>query len=755
MNAAEQQDCSDCSGAKSEAALQPEASPTSKCDEAAAFVAWYDELEPTLPALVKAQLRPLRDFLAANPDPAMYTRSRTAKLLRAMGLLASSEKRSSGRPLDGLPKEPWKSARNRRTTIQEKLERSKRLSVWHGELQERHVVNCERLRTLREQLRGQPDRNSPDSGQDMPGEDKEGMAMDTPEDTPVDQIELTDEQRAKAQAEAQLFVDHLSLGDGIDKALEPVHETLMPTGAVLHAEQKISLSAQVPDELADAQVVKTLHDVRERYDFSMTVTRIELDVEKKVVVTKDGERRVLAASTSEFGPPRFTVTWSALATLAVMVGQFAVPLNRLAKMLSVAGKLFTAATLGRMVHYVARRLVPVYLQLKDELADSEILAGDDTSCRVLEVSRYFKQLGESTEPPNKRGKSKKPKAPWRHFDTPELAEASYKRCLDRRKARIERREQGDRKAIRTQDEEPSLGVLIGRELQFEHPLKNRDGSKRSFNTSVLTGRSVAEDPRSLIVLYRSHLGAVGNLLTSLLCIRNPLARDVLVQTDLSTTNLVTSPEVASRFNIRLAGCSAHARRDFAVYEHEDPAHCGFMLHMFKGLALHEQRLDVHGRNYDNVLAVRGSESRALWQQIKALAETMSEKWSKGTKLGRAARYILNHFAQLTIYLNDARLAATNNLRERLLRMEKLIQKGSLFRVSLEGRFALDIIRTILQTAVAADAPVHAYLMAVLRADPEEVATHPERFTPYAWMSQAHTAAETPDQAHVPKPDSTR
>jgi len=32
-----------------------------------------------------------------------------------------------------------------------------------------------------------------------------------------------------------------------------------------------------------------------------------------------------------------------------------------------------------MAHYVAMRLLPIYLELNDQLADSAILAGDDTS----------------------------------------------------------------------------------------------------------------------------------------------------------------------------------------------------------------------------------------------------------------------------------------------------------------------------------------------------------------------------------------
>lgn len=74
-------------------------------------------------------------------------------------------------------------------------------------------------------------------------------------------------------------------------------------------------------------------------------------------------------------------------------------------------------------------------------------------------------------------------------------------------------------------------------------------------------------------------------------------------------------------------------------------------------------------------------------------------------------------------------------------MEKLIEGSSMFRRSLEGRFVLDVVRTILQTAVAAGVPVHEYLVSVLRANEDGIAKEPRRFTPHQWATEhlAHTA----------------
>jgi len=372
-------------------------------------------------------------------------------------------------------------------------------------------------------------------------------------------------------------------------------------------------------------------------------------------------------------------------------------------------------------------LVAIYIELGEQLSDSEILCGDDTSCRVLEVNSYFDRL--------KSGKADKSTAPWSGYRNKAASEASIERCEQQKRERRKRRAQGERKAKRTADEEPSLGMLLGRHYDFESQRQDGQGAKQSLNTTVITGRSIAKDPRSLTVFYRSHLGSFGNLLESILHSRSASHKDVIVQSDLSTTNLVRDCELLNRFKFKFIGCSSHARRPFAQYEHEDPIYCSHILHLFTGIAMHEERLDAHGRNRHNVLAVRKTDSCRLWESIREIAQKLEKRWSKATKLGTAARYILNHFDKLTAYLDDPRLEPTNNMRERMLRTEKLIENSSMFRKSLEGRFVLDIIRTVLQTAVAAGVPVHEYLVSVLREDPDEIASNPERYTPLGWAAR--------------------
>lgn len=657
-------------------------------------------------------------------------------MLRALHITRSSERRRSGRPGVEAPEAPGgESTGEKELTAEEKLEaalrRSERNRDWHklrSRARQREITRLKkRLAEMRKQQPGAP--GSPVAVD--PDEGDEGPYVPTPED------------RAESAAEAKAFGQRLLLGTGADPSLMSANETLMPSGVVQHATERLELGVEIPANLAGGTVVKTLVEERTRYDFSLVVTRVELAVEKKVVVT-NGERHVISASTSAFGPAGWGVTWNAMSTLAVLVSQFALPFNRLGVMFSTPEKRFNSATLSRMFLAVARWLVPIYLQLGKNLAKSTVLSGDDTRARVLEVTGYFDKLKEE-HPTDKR--IKVPDPPWAPYRNVAAAEAALKACAEIKRARTKRRRDGDREAKPTAAEVPSLGVLIGREFPFEAARRNGEGFKSSLNVSVISGRVDKEDPRSLIVFYRSHLGSYGNALEYVLRHRDSkdgTLRNLVTQGDLSTTNLVVDADLLRKFAISTIGCSAHARRPFANYEHEAPEYCGYLLHLFGGLAMIEQRLDVHGRNKENVLAVRGHEGREYWGEILALAKEMEGDWPSTSKLGAAARYVINHYAKLTAYLDDPYLEPSNNLRERMLRLEKLIERASMFRKSLEGRFALDVVRTVVQTAVAGNVPVQEYLEWVLSAEPAEVAESPSQFTPHAWARSR--AADNPQPA---------
>ena len=517
----------------------------------------------------------------------------------------------------------------------------------------------------------------------------------------LNDIVLSAEEEAAADKESEACTQRLMLGQRCDLDCAKTAESLM-NGLTTQVE---ALPVEVDverDTLPKGSVVQqTFYEERERISFSFSISEVQLSVEKLSVKTKDGVTLV-AADIGHIGPPKMRVTWEFLCSMTILACQYAMPLNRFAALASSEAKRFTGGEISRYFQYVAGRFLPIYLQLAKDLAQSEVLCGDDTSSRVLEFNKAIKNLK----------KDEAQTLPWAHYANEEKASGALKKNPDDR----------------------TFGAQIAALLGFEFGRKDGTGAKIQLNTSMLSGRLIQTNPRSTIVFYRSHIGALGNLLDMILPHRNIERQEIVIQTDLATVNLISNPKVKELFRIKLAGCLSHARRPFALHEADDPQLCEAVLAYFKLISIIESDIDLYGRNAENSLAVRSNDIKTGWEDILDTAQMLAKRWASKTPLGDGARYIINNYDRLTYYLQDARLWSSNNFSERMIRMEKLIEDGALFRQTLEGRFALDVMRTILQTSIAAKVHLEAYMTWVMKMPDEVVRKSPQEFTPLAFAA---------------------
>jgi hypothetical protein len=505
----------------------------------------------------------------------------------------------------------------------------------------------------------------------------------------LDEIEETEEEKRAEEQESEIFNKALALGE---KQIDP--ECTVPvenlfTGLV--SEHETVEEECLLDEATKSLAIRTFTEERRRLDIDVRVSSIILVVEKAEVMGRDGEKTIMSASTAEHGPVGMNVTWNFLSQMSILVGQFGMPMTRLATLVSTPDHVIRSERIVRYFHYVARRLADIYLHSYHELANSAVLAGDDTVTRTLEVTRAFKNPNHPL--------------PWESYATTERAIKSL---------------EGEKEA--------SLSVLVGSKINFVSLKKDTTSApKKQFNTTIVHGRIDANDSKSTVVFFKSHFGSFGDLVSQMLLHRKAENKELSIVSDLSTTNGVCSAE----FKITQAGCSAHARRKFKKADDGDVNFRDLCIFIFNVLYSNEECLDLAGRNKQNVLAVRQQCSKKNWDKLKDESEYIASKSSSSTSLGAAARYILNNFGALTAHLDDHRLPHTNDLSERLLRAEKQIQAASLFRNTIEGRVALDIIRSIIQTCSAAGTHAASYIEWVLRSDPEDVKARPQNYTPYA------------------------
>jgi hypothetical protein len=707
--------------------------------------AWLQAHRETLPSDVAQGLsRSLRiwEDIGALKE---RCRAQYRQLLRALRIAKSSERDAQvgcAKPAERPPKGSTQRLANDIERLKQNIARTEQLEDWHRQHADGHrdkkTVWTQKLKRLiakmaqaeQEAAVGQaaPHVNGTSVGADGPGLTELPVSQGWPINTPeLDEAEpeLSADRKAELAQQSADWRERSDSGGGPDPRFAPLSEALMTgmTSTLQYEDVTCSVAQDVPK---NAKVLQTLTEERRRVDFSFQVTVKNLAVEKAVVSTPSG-KTIVSASTEAYGPPKKAVTWQFLASMAMLVALYAVPFHRLARLVSTPFKRFTSAELTRHFQATARHLLPLYVYLGVKLADAPVLSGDDTSSKVLEVIRGLEAKGADPDKP----------LPWAGYATPELARQTRLHQEEARQAVLQQREQIQRGQAAATDKPPKVPAPVKMSVRlaevFGFASERKDGmrAKVSFNTTVLIGRAAPDEPTSTIIFYRSHLGSVGNLLDRILPHRRANNRSVVVQTDLSTTNLV-QPEISSTLDLRQAGCGAHARRPFHLHQKDDPPACRRILHFFKGFAIYDSRIALLGRNETNTLAVRRVEHRQMWEDIRGECQLLLQRWSKKSELGKAAAYVIRHYDKLTYYLNDPRVEWTNNLSERMLRPEKLIANSSYFRQSLEGRCALDIVRTILQTAIAANVDPNAYLQWVLRMPAESVASEPAAFTPWAY-----------------------
>ena len=432
--------------------------------------------------------------------------------------------------------------------------------------------------------------------------------------------------------------------------------------------------------------------------------------------------KTLTPDMSEVGPHGWSITWRAMVNVSTLVFGMALPAARIEKLFGKDG--FSRSNISDMCAYIAMRLVPVYIALAEQIAQADIIMGDDCVSRVTEVTRYLRALREwrktckeAADPEAYQKETPEPEPPWEK-PSEEMSEP-----IDGSDA-----------------ENPmSLVARLEAELDFAFQHSRKDKSKAPkirLHTSLLSAETCTGDPKSRVVLYRTHLGSVGNLLGRVLRSRKKNLGPLVFVGDLSSSNRVTDPLVAAKVDVTYAGCASHARRPFKRHFDQDPLNCTDALDAFRAL-FHVEEIIEEGLKSQRG-EIRAETSLSFWNDLKEICEEMKERWSPSTVLGEGAEYVLGNFDALTRYCHDPRLPLSNDLSERLLRYEKLMDRSSFGRETVEGRARYDIIRSFWQSCVAAGVDPAVALLDILLTHNETVEASPSNFTPQAIAARLQT-----------------
>ncbi len=414
--------------------------------------------------------------------------------------------------------------------------------------------------------------------------------------------------------------------------------------------------------------------------------------------------------TKRLGPEGSQISWNAMATLSLMVAEYAIPMERIAKMIGDA--YFDSSNISRWFQSSALRLVDVYVAFGDVLKTAQYFKIDDTSSRVLGM----------------RAEARRGLIPDRQNDG--MAWDTYLETLAH---------QSGGELLRPVIE------AFGRVSQKA----TKEVAKKGINTTLICARIDADDYRSTIYFYRTHFGQAGNLLSRILEERAETKALIVIQGDLSSQNHLEEA-VAKKLNIVYSGCGSHARRDFFRYRDDDKELCFYILRCFAVLAHVERRIKQGPLTSERILKLRGKFSQKVWDLIKTLCSCVIEDkkhatikhhtWKNKSKLHKACNYVINHYPSLTYYLTNPLVDADNNNIEQGLRGEKLIENSAYFRKSEAGRIALDIHRTFIASCNAAGITYGQYLEFIGTADEDDITANPSKYFPHCVVAVLRSRA---------------
>ncbi len=240
--------------------------------------------------------------------------------------------------------------------------------------------------------------------------------------------------------------------------------------------------------------------------------------------------------------------------------------------------------------------------------------------------------------------------------------------------------------------------------------ENKEKAKRGEKgrTGMFTTAIVSQVGELMIHLFLSGRRHSGENMTKLLEKRSPELDPILRMADALSSNL------SVEFVEILCKCLAHARRKFYEIYDYFPGECRVVIDAFALIYHYDaktkqekmspgERLKYHQENSDPIL--------------KVLKEWMTKKLEKkevepNSSLGKAFRYLQNHWEGLTRFLHVPGAILDNNLTERALKIPIRSRKNSLFYKTEQGALVGGMLTSIIHTCVMAKENPVDYLIAL-------------------------------------------
>jgi transposase len=187
-----------------------------------------------------------------------------------------------------------------------------------------------------------------------------------------------------------------------------------------------------------------------------------------------------------------------------------------------------------------------------------------------------------------------------------------------------------------------------------------------------------------------------------------------------------------------AGCLAHARRKFDELLLDGATNAVAPEALKRIAAIYRVERELAQRTPDERLALRGSATRPLWEELQTWLTLERRRVPDGSATAKAIDYSLRHWAALTRNLLDGNVPVDNNHLENLVRPWAMGRKAWLFAGSeLAGKRAA-IVMSLVQSAMLHQHEPWAYLSDVLTRLPSHLNSRIDELLPHRWRAPEST-----------------
>jgi transposase len=254
---------------------------------------------------------------------------------------------------------------------------------------------------------------------------------------------------------------------------------------------------------------------------------------------------------------------------------------------------------------------------------------------------------------------------------------------------------------------------------------------KAINTSGIVAvlQDNENEQRKVVLFFTGHAHA-GKNMERVLAHRAEELQPAMQMCDALAANL------AGEFTTILANCLAHGRRQVVDVAEQFPEAARYVIDALAEVYKHDatcrkealsdaQRLSLHQQHSLSVMD--GLERWMAEQFDKRLVEPNSG-------LGKALKYLINHWDALTLFLRKVGAPLDNNVCERALKRAIIHRKGSLFYKTVRGAQIGDIYMSLIHTCRLCDVNPFDYLNA-LQQRAQEVIDAPARWLPWNFREQ--------------------